>query len=77
MMKDKFYYKLKDKMYDVASIPAQNTGPFDFLWKKTVPFFKQAPLRVYLLCAVIGSFFLFLLSGSYLVKIVSLLQRGF
>ncbi|MBM3283698.1 hypothetical protein FJY90_05660 [Candidatus Gottesmanbacteria bacterium] len=77
LIKDKTYRLLVDKMHEVASIPPQQVGPFTFLYKRLVPYFKFYPWRSFAVISSFTAFFLYLLLGSILVRLVSVLQFGF
>lgn len=74
---DKTYQLLVAKMHEVVSIPPQDLGPFTFMYKRLVPYFKFYPWRITGAISILFAFSLYLLLGATLVKIVSILQFGF
>lgn len=71
------YQLLVAKMQEVSVVPPQTVGPFTGAYKRIVPFLKFAPWRAALLLSVSVTVFLYLIFGSTLVKIASILQFGF
>lgn len=74
---DKLYLLLKLKMEEMAVVPPQSLGPFTFLYKKIVPYFKFYPWRTAIFVSVVFSSFLYFILGKTLIRIVSILQAGF
>lgn len=77
MKNDIFYQHLVDKMREVAALPPQEVGPFTYLYKSVVPRFKTKPWKSTTILAVVATSLLYVLLGTTLVKLVSLLQFGF
>lgn len=73
----KTYQLLLAKMHEIASIPPQEVGPFTPMYKKVAPYFKFSPWRATSAISFLSAFFLYLLLGATLVRIVSILQFGF
>lgn len=77
MSEDKFYQTLVSKMNEVAQVAPQTIGPLTPFYKKIVPQFKFYPWKSGIVLSVLGATFLYLLFGSALVKLASILQFGF
>ena len=71
------YQILLAKMYEVSELPTQKVGPFTYIYKTLVPYFKFSPWRSATLLASLASILLYFLFGTAVVKLVSLLQFGF
>ncbi len=76
-MKDNLYYNFYQKWEEVTSITPQTVGPLTPFYKKTVPFFKNAPWRVLVPMAFIITCVTALILEVTAVQIASILQRGF
>jgi len=77
MKEDKIYKLLVSKMQEIALVPPQTIGSFTPLYKKIVPRFKYYPWKSALIISLASTISLYLVLGSTLVKIASLLQFGF
>ena len=77
MKNDKVYQQLKKKMNLVSSVPPQNLGPLTLYWKKAVPIIKKASFPVLTISGLLSTIILWLLLGTLLVQLVTLLQNGF
>ena len=77
MTEDKFYRELVAKMTEVSGVTPQRVGPFTLLYKRVTPYVKRKPLRILSLSSFFAAAFLYLLFGSLVVKLVSILQYGF
>lgn len=77
MKNDQLYERLRERMSSVSIVPPQEVGPFTPFWKTITHFFKTNPLKVFLTTGFISSIILWLLIGSALVRLVSILQYGF
>ena len=75
--KDLFYQKLVKRMTEVAVVSPQTIGPFTILYKKITPLIKVRPFKALIFTSIIASFLLYLLLGSLIVRLASLLQFGF
>lgn len=76
-MTDTAYQKFVARWEEVMELPPQRLGPFTGIYKRIVPSLKIMPWPVLVLsalCLVLG---LYLLIGSAIAFLVSLLQRGF
>lgn len=77
MKRDKTYDILVAKMHEMAMVPPQTVGPFTGIYKKIIPMFKFSPIRSLSFVSLVCTVILYLLLGSMLVKIASILQFGF
>lgn len=77
MKNDELYNKLRERMYAVSSVPPQDIGLFTPFWRKIVPHIKESPIRFLMLGGFLSTLFTWVLLGSLIVRIVSLLQYGF
>ncbi|MCL4338413.1 hypothetical protein M1271_01855 [Patescibacteria group bacterium] len=77
MDNDKTYQLLVDKMHEVAAIPTQEVGNFTIAYKKLVPFLKYYPWKSAIILSFISVSLLYLIFGTFLVKVASMLQFGF
>lgn len=77
MKDDLFYQNLITKMREVATLPPQEVGPFTSLYKRVVPNFKTQPWKTTTILSVFATFLFYILFGTTLIKVVSLLQFGF
>lgn len=76
-MKDLFYQKLVERMSEIAVVAPQRVGPFTPLYKKITPYVKEKPWKILVFSSIVASFLMYLLLGSLVVKITSILQFGF
>lgn len=74
---DIYYQQLVRKMAEVALVTPQNVGPFTPLYKRLTPYLKQKPWKALSLGAIFITGFLYILFGSLLVRLASILQFGF
>ncbi len=77
MRDDIFYQKLREKMADITVVSPQTIGPLTPVYKRFVPYVKVKPLRALTFGAFVTSFLLYLLVGSLVVRLASILQFGF
>lgn len=77
MKQDKTYDILVAKMHEVAIVPPQTMGPLTGLYKKIIPMFKFYPVRSLSIVSLVSAVLLYVVLGSLLVKIASILQFGF
>ena len=73
---DSLYQSLVAKMQEMAVVPPQKLGLLTPFYKKVVPNFKISPLKSLLFLSVVATFSAFMLFGSRLVKLASILQAG-
>ena len=77
MKNDILYNKLKERMYEVSSVPPQSVGKLTPVWKKVAPVVKDSPIRVLLAGGFITTVLTWFLFGTLIIRLVSLLQYGF
>jgi len=77
MKEDLYYRELVKKMTEIAIVTPQSVGPFTPLYKRVTPYFKEKPWKVLAFSSFITSTILYLLFGSLLVRLASILQFGF
>ncbi len=77
MKKDEFYQNLVAKMREVSQLPPQRIGPLTPFYKLVVPQFKYSPWKSGAAFSLLGTLFLYLIFGSLVVKLASILQFGF
>lgn len=78
MNKDDIYYqKLVKKMTEVSVVSPQTVGPFTFIYKKMTPHLKIRPWKALSFTSIATAILLYLLLGTFLVRLTSILQFGF
>lgn len=77
MTNDKLYEELVQKMTEISEVTPQQVGPFTSVYKRVTPYMKKKPLKVLSISSFIIAGFLYVLLGSFVIKLVSLLQYGF
>lgn len=77
MRNEKTYRLLVAKMNEVAAVPPQTIGPFTGIYKRVVPLLKFSPWRAAFLLSIFATAVLYLIFGSALVRLASILQFGF
>lgn len=77
MNNKKTYQALVTRMNELALVPPQRVGSFTFIYKRFVPYFKFSPWRSGIVLSFFSTALLYLLLGSTLVRIASILQFGF
>lgn len=77
MSEDKIYKNLVSKMEEISTISPQTMGPLTGYYKRFIPFLKTNPWRVFVVAAVVISFFFYFLFGPSIVRLASLFQNGF
>lgn len=73
----KLLRRLKKEASEQAGLPTQNLGRLTTTFKSFSPFLKYSPWRVFAPLSFIFTLFLFLLLGRAVIRIASILQRGF
>ena len=73
---DRIYQSMVAKMQEMAVVPPQRLGLLTPLYKKVVPVFKISPLKSLVFLSLVATFTAFMLFGSRLVKLASILQAG-
>lgn len=76
-MKSTTYQKFVHRWEEVTDLPPQTVGPLTPYYKAVTRRLKVMPWPVLLLGAVLLVVLLYVLIGSAITLIVSLLQRGF
>ncbi len=71
------YQKFVKRWEEVTDLPPQTVGPFTPLYKAIARRLKVMPWPVLVFSAVIVVIGLYLLIGSAITLLVSILQRGF
>lgn len=71
------YLKFLKRWEEVTELPPQTLGPLTPLYKFVTKRMKIMPLPWFVGVSVFVAFFLFILFGSAVSSIVTLLQRGF
>ena len=64
-------------MQEVSDVPTQEMGLFTPFYKKIVPQFKYRLWKSGAALSFLGALFLYLVFGSLVVKLASVLQFGF
>jgi len=76
MENDKLYRMMVAKMQEIAFVPPQQMGLFTPLYKRIVPVFKEYPLKSLVFLSLAATFIAFIVFGSYLIRLASILQLG-
>jgi hypothetical protein len=76
-MTDTTYHKFVKRWEEVTELPTQTVGPFTQPYKKIVQKLKIMPWPALLLASILFVVLLYLLVGSTVTLLVSILQRGF
>lgn len=76
-MSDAFYRKFQKKWNEVTDLPPQTVGPFTPYYKMVTKRLKVMPWPILGISALLLVIGLFVLFGSAITRIVSLLQKGF
>lgn len=76
-MKDMTYQKFLNRWEEVLDLPPQRLGPLTPLYKSLVKHLKVMPWPWFLIISIVVVVGAYLLVGSTLTFVVSLLQRGF
>lgn len=71
------YQKFVKRWEEVTDLPPQTVGPFTPFYKALVRRIKVMPWPALVLCSFVLVIGLYLLLGSAVTLLVSLLQRGF
>jgi hypothetical protein len=75
-MADNLYQKFVRHWQEVTDVPPQNLGILTPYYKKTVAYLKEKPWLAFVITGFLTVFFLYLVLGSAIVIITSVLQRG-
>jgi hypothetical protein len=76
-MKNRKYEQFVNRWKDVTDLPEQNIGLFTPLYHRIVAWLKVMPAPFLAAGGMLVAVFLFLIFGSAIVRLVSVLQRGF
>jgi hypothetical protein len=76
-MTDTLYQKFVKQWEEVTDLPPQTLGPFTPYYKKAVLRLKVMPWPVLVIGALLVVIGLYVLLGTTITMIVSILQRGF
>jgi len=76
-MKSTTYQKFVRRWEEVTDLPPQTVGPLTPFYKAIVRRLKVMPWPALVLCSLVLVVGLYLLLGSAITLLVSLLQRGF
>ena len=76
-MADTLYHKFVKRWEEVTDLPPQRVGPLTPYYKKLAAKLKVMPWPVLVFGAVILVICLYLLIGSTITLLVSVLQKGF
>lgn len=71
------YEKFLRRFEEVLDLPPQHLGPFTPLYKSFVKRVKVMPWPWFLLVSIVVVFGVYMLVGSTITLLVSLLQKGF
>lgn len=71
------YQKFVKRWEEVTDLPPQSVGPFTPLYKAIVRRLKVMPWPILVLSSLVVVIGLYLLIGSAITLLVSILQRGF
>jgi hypothetical protein len=74
---DQFYERFRNRWRETMDIPPQTVGPLTPLYKRVTSRLKIMPWPLLVTASaliVVGLFFVF---GGWIIRLVSLLQRGF
>ena len=74
---DVTYQRFVERWKQVMELPPQTLGPFTPFYKRLTKRLKIMPWPIFLLLSLILVIGLYLLLGSAITLLVSLLQRGF
>lgn len=76
-MSDVIYKKFVKRWEEVTDLPPTRLGPFTPLYKTIVKRLKVMPGPALILVAVVLTILLYLILGTAITFLVSILQRGF
>ncbi len=76
-MKDALYHKFVQRWEEVTDLPPQTVGPLTPYYKKVVMKLKVMPWPLLVVGSLLTVVCLYLLIGSTVTLLVSVLQRGF
>ena len=73
----RLYEQFVKRWEEVTDLPVQTVGPFTTLYKTLVKRLKVMPLAALAMCALLSVIFLYIVFGSAITLLVSILQKGF
>jgi hypothetical protein len=76
-MSDALYHKFVKRWEEVTDLPTQTLGPLTPYYKSAVKRLKVMPWPVLVVAAILMVLGIYLLIGSAIVILTSILQRGF
>lgn len=76
-MTDAAYQKFVARWEEVMELPPQRLGPFTGIYKRVIPSLKIMPWPLLVICALLVVGALYILIGSAITLLTTLLQRGF
>lgn len=76
-MKDTAYSQFVDRWKEVTDLPPQRVGPMTPVYKKITMHLKVMPWPVLVAGGVVFAVGLYVIFGSAITFLVSILQRGF
>lgn len=76
-MGDKTYQAFVAHWKETTDLPPQTVGPLTPLYKRGIRYVKSMPVSVIIMVSIAFVCFLFLLLGSAVPTLVTMLQRGF
>lgn len=76
-MTDATYRKFVKRWEEVTDIPPQGVGPLTPIYKQLVRRLKVMPWPLLVLCSLLFVVGLYVLLGSTITLLVSILQKGF
>ncbi len=76
-MADTIYTKFVKRWEEVTEVPPQTVGPLTPIYKRAVKRLKVMPWPALVLSGILFVLALYILIGSTITLIVSILQRGF
>lgn len=76
-MKKDTYQLLVHKMHEVSELPQQTMGPLTPLYRTVIPHVKESPWRWFAVGSFATGVMFYILFGTLIVRLVSVLQHGF
>lgn len=76
-MTDTTYQKFVKRWEEVTELPPQSLGPFTPLYKRITKHVKVMPFPWFVAVSLLIAFVLYLVFGSAIILLVSILQKGF
>lgn len=76
-MTDITYQKFVKRWEEVTELPTQSMGPLTPFYKRIVRYLKVMPWPALVICSLVLVVGLYVMFGSAITLLVSILQRGF